>query len=479
MRKLFEVDNFGDVAAEEDAVLSYFLKTPSVDAIESGKVMLVLGRKGAGKTALVRYFSQDTNPTAVALNLRDYPWEIHKTRASAGTSEVESYVSSWRYLIAVQSLIRLLQSSRYKANTDSKIAANKFLSDNYGSIEPSLGDILRPKSLQLSKASFQPSVLGNALGGVELERAGGIGVELDKLTDLLLECAIEIAVQDGARQISLHFDELDQGMAELTTDRAAILTGLVLAGRSIRNATKVGFSVFPVVYLRSDIWDQLSFSDKNKISQSSTLWIEWNPETLAALVGERLTVKMGADARWTAIDDGKVMRGSQPKWSHIVSRTFMRPRDIIKFLNAALTAAKARDATVEQFSNKDIQNARQDYSTYLKTELDDEIKAHWPQWGEALQVFSAISRMTFSRQQFEDAYESRRTKSNKLDAGAALETLYKYSVVGYRKGQGYGGSGWVFQYLEPQAGWDGGASLLKVHDGLKEYARLREERAGI
>ena len=54
--------------------------------------------------------------------------------------------------------------------------------------------------------------------------------------------------------------------------------------------------------------------------------------------------------------------------------------------------------------------------------------------------------------------------------------LYKFSIIGYSGRSGYGGSSWNFQYSDPQKGWDGAASQLKVHLGLKEYAKLSEER---
>jgi hypothetical protein len=60
----------------------------------------------------------------------------------------------------------------------------------------------------------------------------------------------------------------------------------------------------------------------------------------------------------------------------------------------------------------------------------------------------------------------------------ALEYLYRFSVIGYDRRSGYGGSSWAFQYTNPETGWDAGASRFKVHLGLKEYAKLREGREG-
>ena len=181
------------------------------------------------------------------------------------------------------------------------------------------------------------------------------------------------------------------------------------------------------------------------------------------------------------------MRGSQPKWNHILARTFLRPRDFIKFLNLALSGAKNRVSSASSesvgeparisFENQDITYARDAYSRYLKAELDDEIIAHWPQWEEALQACSAISTLTFGRDEFTKEYDRRRSANNTLSAAEALKMLYRFSVIGYERRSGYGGAFWASQYTNPEAGWDNAATRFKVHFGLKEYARLREERS--
>jgi len=170
------------------------------------------------------------------------------------------------------------------------------------------------------------------------------------------------------------------------------------------------------------------------------------------------------------------MRGSQSKWNHILARTFLRPRDVIRFLNTALSEAKERKEEPLIFTNKDIVASRENYSSYLKQELDDEIRPYWRFWDEALQACTAISTLTFDRENFEKEYGRRKSESNLVTVEEALQYLYRFSVVGYDRRSGYGGSSWAFQYTDPQAGWDAGASRFKVHLGLKEYAKLREAR---
>lgn len=477
---LRHLPSFGDVAAEDDAVLDYFLATDAVARVANGEVFLVLGRKGSGKTALVRHFSEGSgSKTARALSLKGYPWNVHAKRVDEGASTIEAYVSAWKYLIATQ-LASLLLSSIDGAGPKEAKALRTFLTDNYGGVNPDLSLILRPKKLRLSQFSFEPEVLGNKIGGISLERAPkdtDLGLELNALTDAILAATLTVAEQVGIHALSLHFDELDQGMTTLEEQRRTMLVGLILAARTIRqDCRRSNCLINPVVYLRSDIWQELTFSDKNKISQTLALSLEWNSDSLRHLVNERIRARLSAGATWENIASDNLMRGSQSKWHHILARTFLRPRDVIKFLNAALSEAKRRDAEPLVFENEDIVAARESYSPYLKAELDDEILAHWPHWEEALQACSAISTLTFDRDQFVTEYVRRRSKDNEVEPEDALRILYSFSVLGYERRSGYGGSSWAFQYTDPEAGWDSSASRFKVHLGLKEYAKLREER---
>ncbi|MCZ0963271.1 hypothetical protein [Paracoccus benzoatiresistens] len=123
------------------------------------------------------------------------------------------------------------------------------------------------------------------------------------------------------------------------------------------------------------------------------------------------------------------MRGSQPKWNHVVARTMKRPRDVIKFLNASLQVAKRRrkqelvDAKARNtlqniedlplvFTNKDIVNAREIYSPYLKAELDDEIKPHWEDWEDALRTLSIMEKEVFQRDEFTKEYGAQKSSMN-------------------------------------------------------------------
>ena len=479
MISLKQLGTFGKVAAEDDAVLDYFLETDAVGRIQSNEVFLILGRKGSGKTALVRYFTEGRgSTTSKSINLRNYPWAIHAERIDRGASEVEAFVSSWRFLIAVEfGSVVLMRAG--KDNSKPSKALRNFFKENYGGENPPLGDILRPPHLKLSRLSFEPQVLGNKLGGIALDRKDpGLGRELDALTNAVLGAVKELAGALKVPALVLHFDELDQGLLTMDETRKRMLVGLILAARSIRyDCRDAPVVINPLVYLRTDLWEELQFSDKNKITQALVLNLEWDSTALKKLVDTRLRARLGDGAHWNVVATDDLMRGSEAKWDHILARTFLRPRDLIQFLNSALEYAKMRSDDPLVFENQDIVNARDRYSTYLKKELDDEIMPHWKRWDDALQACSGIATITFGRERFISEYTKHKSADNPVLPDDALRRLYEFFVLGYERRSGYGGTSWVFRYTSPEAGWDIGASRFKVHLGLKEYAKLREERA--
>lgn len=345
--KSFDLANlvsFGDVAAENDPVLDYFLKTEAVKEVQSNRVLLALGRKGSGKTALVRFFANQVGEHASrSLNLGGYPWNIHSLRIDHGAADIEAYVASWKFVISVQ--MALLAFGRTPSKTTpSAVSIRTFAEQNYGGINPSLGDLLAPERLKLEGTTLEPQIMGNKLGSITFSRTPNdlrLGKELDALSDALLRASAKVASESGVNSLQLHFDELDQGLTVFSESRKQMLVGLISAARAVRQSTRdAPVEMNAVIYLRTDLWDQLNFSDKNKITQGSSLTIEWDFESLLALINERLRARLGEGANWEEVTSSQNMRGSQTKWNHILGRTFLRPRDVIKFLNLTLAGAK-------------------------------------------------------------------------------------------------------------------------------------------
>jgi maltose-binding protein MalE len=129
------------------------------------------------------------------------------------------------------------------------------------------------------------------------------------------------------------------------------------------------------------------------------------------------------------------------------------------------------------FSNKDVVEARPKYSNYLKKELDDEILPHWQDWEVCLQALSRLGKLYFKKEEYSEVYQTINVNTQKTYSELqSLEELYNFSIIEYEVRSGYGGSGWKSKFANPELGWDVNAIRFKVHLGLKEYMKLKEER---
>ena len=473
---LQNLDSIGEVNAEEDSVLQYFVKTEATSKVATNRVYLVLGRKGAGKTALVRHFTKDDNdPLQRALNLRSYAWNIHKAVADNRGTEIEAFVASWRYVIATQAASALLE----KYNRDVSDAARTlrdFFSQNYGDTRVDLAKIFAVKRLIFSKATIEPRVAGFGAGSISFEKQEQqFGFVIDAVTDTIIEHCKTIISRNGTPLVALHFDELDTGIEKLERDRQLMIAGLVLAAQSIRRSLGVREAkIRAFIYLREDIWQAFSFSDRNKITHGAAQLLLWTRETLRELVDIRIRSISGGNFDFDDLVDDQNMPGKQSKWDYIVNRTHDRPRDVIAFINQILEARRDKAAKI---TNADMVAARPRYSSYFKGEVEDEIRAHWPEWEEALQAIGDIGYLTFEREDFIERYNKRVSKGNTVKDGArALEMFFNYSIIAYLRPRPRGGTDWIWKYKQPDQNFDANAERFKVHTGLQDYANLRSER---
>ncbi|HHB6574759.1 TPA: hypothetical protein ACN785_005171, partial [Klebsiella pneumoniae] len=175
--------------------------------------------------------------------------------------------------------------------------------------------------------------------------------------------------------------------------------------------------------------------------------------------------------------------GHQSKYDHIKDRTYLRPRDMIKFANSALAKFKERlnspasntQDDKRKIDNIDIHSARHEYSEYFLREIDDEVHKHFPEYEKFLDVLRAVGTWQFEKSTFEIVLSQIFSKSDKTPS-EALEELYDYSFIGFYKagGSGYGGSEYVFKYRDSRASFSHASTRFRIHPGLIEVLGLKK-----
>jgi hypothetical protein len=494
MNILEEIKDFGSIDAENDGrLIEYFFKTPVLDNLYEYKKSIVIGRKGTGKTAIYKYIIIDKKNCVSDLLFKDYPWKIHDRFKNNIVSERESFVYSWEFFFYIEIFKKLvfLQDKLSNGKTKKQIKKiKKWLSRNWGNEEFSHKETLNPR-----KGGFQftisPSVYGFTLGSLSrtLHKNENPGYTLSEYNNKF-EKILNRVLKNFSGEIILLFDELDLAYSSEDLNYKNRLIGLLLAAYSFFPKFDKKIKIY--LFLRSDIFNLLDFQDKNKIKDNMVEFLDWESKSvdsrlsLKQIAANRIKVNIESSSdnferNWHEIFDNSNIGRNQSKWNFIMDRSFIRPRDLIKFMNLSLEQAKNRlnlkPETIDKIKNEDIHAIRNDYSQYLYEELKDELTGKYDEFNFYLEILRDIHRTNFTFKDFEKSYNNiQQRKQLNAKINETLERLFEFSIIGFYKpgGGGFGGSEYSFQYTAECQPFNPKANRFKVHPGFKEYLELIE-----
>ncbi|HLP53421.1 MAG TPA: hypothetical protein VK151_00245 [Fluviicola sp.] len=487
MKKIESIKSIGGIDADNDELLiKCFQNHNSYNQIKNLEKFIVLGRKGTGKTAIFKRFliQNDSRFFSFGHTFSDYPWHYHDKQVKIGVPDFDKYTHSWKYLI-LMSLSKILlnhdQSTPYdEVSLDYLTKIEAFIVDTYGSRDPDVTQIFTPSKKIKIKSSFKVDV-GIFQGSVTPDN-----IPMEYLPTIIQEVnsnLIEYIVSslNPAHTYHILFDQLDLGFDPKNPEYYNRVIGLLLAAKEInRVAKEKGKKMSIIIFLRDDIYNSLKFEDKNKLTRSSTSIIEWDipgSHTLKELIEKRLTELLketdNDEVKWGDVfDESQLMTGKQTKYNYITDRTFLRPRDVIQFCNEIIQSHNSNPEKVELISNKEINDAKPEYSKYFLDELDDEIHKHIPQYDHILEIIKIIGYHQFDIEDFEKAIQQKKSSFGAYDS---LKKLFEFSIVGYYKagGSGYGGSEYIFKYRNTRSQFEESAKLFRVHPGLIDFLGLK------
>lgn len=338
---------------------------------------------------------------------------------------------------------------------------------------------------------FKPTVLGNSLGSISkmMQSDSQLGDTITEINKKLEDIIIKLLKDD--KEYILLFDELDLGYDAGDNTYLTRIIGLLLAAYNCyTNSNLKNNNVKLYVFLRSDIFELIDFQDKNKIKDNLVEMLNWSPFneqdnlSLKSLSAKRIEENLSHDNssfddNWNLIFEDQNIGSNQKKWNYITDRTFLRPRDYIKFMNLSLDAAKKRIKNGERekqlITNKDIHSIKREYSEYLYDELKDEVSAKYENFDIYLEVLRDIHATTFTIEEFNRSCDEVRKRHSILETNSdILSRLYEFSIIGFYKpgGGGYGGSTYCYKYTDPNIKFNPKATKYQIHPGFKDYLEL-------
>lgn len=421
---------------EEDP--KYFCYIDEVQMLLNGDKNIVVGRKGEGKTAIAQYIYNinEHNVFSTQLTFKNFPFNKLYELSNSQYTSPNQYVSIWKYIIFTTICKLMIKNNNIENSLVNKLK-KIFFDDEQKTLEN-----------MIKKYTVKGFGLNIATAGINIDREG-INTEIEWLD--LIELFEKIVIKNiDKSKYYIIFDELDEDYKNFEDDEEEkryfdLLTGLLKSVQDVRSIFKrYDLEIYPIVFLRSDIYERIHYSDKNKWSDI-LLKIFWNEEKIKKLIRHRLNIVFGTSELsfyecWKKLfGTKKVGYGNKQQkrmnsFDYILRSTHKRPRDIIRYLQLCANGMLcSHEKNMKFFITPNlIKQVDDEFSEYLKNEIIDEIYSELPDYEEVFSILSLIRKQTFNLQDFMDYYKQRIDQGADLnkDPKEILKILFEASVIG-------------------------------------------------
>ena len=279
---------FGDEAAERDTLLeSRFIPRPDLARIESGDKTIVLGDRGAGKSALFRrlqsHESADAQQASILIATTDDPGTfVQQMTSDPKAATAEYFKAVWLLYCAaigakhVQTLLPALANE-----TKYKRAAWTILR-NVG-WKGAIRDEPMYSRAWAGVRSVLPSSVGFTVGPVTVEpswsgKRKGSAVEVTEFLD-----ETDRILSKTGKRLILVFDQIDEVFKYERTVQEALVQGLFLAESNLSQSKALRIAVL----LRTDLYEIYDIQEKNKLI-SRTIRLGWTERELLEMTRARI-----------------------------------------------------------------------------------------------------------------------------------------------------------------------------------------------
>jgi hypothetical protein len=446
----------------------YFCHVDEVDQLARGSKCFVIGRKGSGKTAICEYFSglQKFDKFSEKLTFKNFPFNILYEHTNNQFTPPNQFISIWKYVI-YSTICRLMLRNQ---SVDPTIRAG--LSKLYGD----------SSSLSRRLDRWVQKEFGLSLFGLSSKFAKEHTAPQDSwidsvnfLEDLVLKYA-------GDATYFVLFDELDEDYHDILAQEQhaqyiALLTSLFKAVQDVRAICCSGarkLRIYPIIFLRDDIFNLIYDNDKTKWGDFA-VDLSCDVRRIKKIIAFRISRALSPNCKealnfelaWKrAFGTGQVKKRSPLGMSrvrtfdYIARATLLRPRDFVAYLQQCAQLAKDEDTVI---SAGIVRRADKAFSNYLRGELTDELGSILPDIRNIFDVISQVRKPFFSASDFEKAYEEQVSRGvvAKRNVQSLLQTLFAFSVIGNNSRPGL----YVFRYDNRESQFNFNEGIV-VHRGL-------------
>jgi hypothetical protein len=470
---------FGRDDAESDAgssglLRAGFLRTAAFNMVMDGRKQLLIGRKGAGKSAICVMLADSVDTAASVVTPDEISADEIRQFELQGLTRQTAKQLIWRYVLAVQVAKLVLHHARgaHPRQPPSVSHLRKFLLENGELNDDPRWHERFWKTIQKLQSSLSLEAFG-VKASVELGKepvpSEGIRVsqQLDVVEDRLGRVIRDLDCPDGHGPLLVLVDQLEKVWSNDVNSDDMII-GLLTAAKHVSGRFA---GVRCVVCIRSDIYDTLQFPDRDKF-RGDEMRIEWTPAALVDMLLARAGASVGSSEAVRGLF-GDYFPGTvdgRPTEAYLVERTLMRPRDLIQFANLCRdTAAKNGRWRVRE---QDIVEAERQYSVWKVQDLANEYLFNYPFLSELFVLFQSsgyiITRAALEQRvhTLSGTLRSRHQRfTGVFTTTGIVSVLYGIGFLGVRRGE-------VFEYVhDGNRPLDGTEQEFCVHPCFRQALR--------
>ena len=378
---------FGLPAAEREAHLDqYFFETASYQRLLSGQKTVVLGNRGAGKTAILRGLAlRAKGVTVLQLAPDDYSYEMLQStlrkEVEGAWAKQGAYAAAWKHVLYISAMKAVTnRTAKIKRGTAAKLY--NYLRDNQINIDTNpIGALI----------SYIKRLEGIKLGNYEASLKARELARLYRLEELERPIRYLEAIA-SEKPVLLLVDELDRGW-DNSEDARAFVAGLFNAATTINHELR---NVRVVLSLRLELFNSIPalFDDAQKY-RDLIEFLVWDESSLLQLLHKRLQVCLPEvrflrpDHLWNRVFVEDLPAGKGKSFRYIIDRTLFRPRELIQFCEFIREAAIKRE-TMAPFGLEVIQDAEPLHSETRLHDIAAEYRFDFPVLGPLFETFRGM-----------------------------------------------------------------------------------------
>lgn len=443
---------WGDDSAERDAyLLDYFVSLDSFARLEDREKGIVIGRKGSGKSALLKRLEQIFQEEDGTYVIKVSP-RYNSIRAILNDGDLSKdgfgqevfFQHTWLRQIYLDALCCVGHKGKGKFSQGSLEFCRQIATQQNRTSK----DLVENISDIMKKVKLKVGNLGEF--GLQLEQ------ELRDVADVdALEHHMSEICKDGAKFVVL-IDDLDVGWDNSGTANNMLL-GLLLASNSLSG--RFSKNVHSIIFLREDVYSILMGKTQHSDKYRNIERLRWNKDGLLEILKERIKFNFERVGEQLPPDlflkvfPSTVGTANADNW--MIDRTLSRPRELLQLARYYTEAVAGTEP-----SDQALKDAESDYSNW---KLDDLCAEYSNQYPGLVSLFSYWKTKFFrqkyhlKRQEIEDFMLSLLGEvaindrwfsdlSDRTDINGLLKVLYEIGFIGDFVLGGQGGSKTYYSY---------------------------------